>query len=60
MTQAEIGVIGAGAFGTALAVAQAAAGRRVALWARDPAAVAAMARRAKTSRGCPAWPCPRR
>jgi glycerol-3-phosphate dehydrogenase (NAD(P)+) len=38
----RIGVIGAGAFGTALAVAQAAAGRKVALWARDAAAVAAM------------------
>jgi glycerol-3-phosphate dehydrogenase (NAD(P)+) len=30
-----IGVIGAGAFGTALAVANAAAGRRVSLWGRD-------------------------
>jgi len=38
----RIGVIGAGAFGTALAVAQATAGREVALWARDPAAVEAM------------------
>jgi glycerol-3-phosphate dehydrogenase (NAD(P)+) len=38
----RIGVIGAGAFGTALAVAQAAAGREVTLWARDPGAVAAM------------------
>ncbi|WP_209425382.1 NAD(P)H-dependent glycerol-3-phosphate dehydrogenase [Pararhodobacter sp. SW119] len=39
----RIGVIGAGAFGTALAVAQAAAGREVALWLRDPAAAAEMA-----------------
>ncbi len=39
----RIGVIGAGAFGTALAVAQASAGREVALWARDAGAVAAMA-----------------
>ncbi|KPQ05521.1 MAG: glycerol-3-phosphate dehydrogenase (NAD(P)+) GpsA [Rhodobacteraceae bacterium HLUCCA12] len=31
----RIGVIGAGAFGTALAVAQAAAGRQVTLWARN-------------------------
>ncbi len=38
----RIGVIGAGAFGTALAVAQAAAGREVALWARDASVVAAM------------------
>lgn len=37
-----IGVAGAGAFGTALAVALAAEGREVRLWARDPAAVAVM------------------
>jgi glycerol-3-phosphate dehydrogenase (NAD(P)+) len=36
-----IGVVGAGAFGTALAVAQAAEGREVRLWGRDPAAIAA-------------------
>ncbi|MCC5971304.1 MAG: NAD(P)-dependent glycerol-3-phosphate dehydrogenase [Pararhodobacter sp.] len=43
MAQAErIGVIGAGAFGTALAIAQAAAGRQVTLWARDPAQAAEM------------------
>lgn len=41
--RAEIGVIGAGAFGTALAIAFARAGKRVALWARDPAQAAAMA-----------------
>lgn len=35
-----IGVIGAGAFGTALAVAQAAEGREVRLWGRDAAAMA--------------------
>jgi glycerol-3-phosphate dehydrogenase (NAD(P)+) len=38
-----IAVIGAGAFGTALAVAEAAEGRAVALWGRDPAAQAAAA-----------------
>jgi len=38
-----IGVAGAGAFGTALAVALAAAGRQVTLWARDADHVAAMA-----------------
>ena len=32
-----IGVIGAGAFGTALAVSLAQAGRDVRLWTRDPA-----------------------
>jgi glycerol-3-phosphate dehydrogenase (NAD(P)+) len=40
----EIGVIGAGAWGTALAVLWARAGRDVALWARDPAAVRLSAR----------------
>jgi glycerol-3-phosphate dehydrogenase (NAD(P)+) len=38
-----IGVIGAGAFGTALAVVQATAGKPVTLWGRDAAAMAAMA-----------------
>lgn len=37
-----IGIIGAGAFGTALAVALAKGGREVRLWARDPAQVLAM------------------
>lgn len=37
-----IGIAGAGAFGTALAVALARGGREVRLWARDPAQVAAM------------------
>jgi glycerol-3-phosphate dehydrogenase (NAD(P)+) len=36
------GVVGAGAWGTALAVAAARAGRRVILWARDPAQAEAM------------------
>ncbi len=39
-----IGVIGAGAFGTALAIAQMQAGHRVALWARDAGQAEAMAR----------------
>lgn len=37
-----IGVIGAGAFGTALAVVQAAEGRKVMLWGRDEAAMKRM------------------
>lgn len=37
-----IGVMGAGAFGTALAVSLALGGRKVVLWARDPEAVARM------------------
>ncbi len=37
-----IGIVGAGAFGTALAVALAKGGREVRLWARDPGQVLAM------------------
>jgi glycerol-3-phosphate dehydrogenase (NAD(P)+) len=47
-----IGVIGAGAFGTALAVAQAAEGREVRLWGRNSAAMAA----AETARATPRLP----
>ena len=47
-----IGVVGAGAFGTALAVAEAAAGRDVRLWGRDAARMAAAAR----DRATPALP----
>ncbi len=39
-----IGIVGAGAYGAALALAAARAGRRVLLWARDAAAVDAIAR----------------
>ena len=39
-----IGVVGGGAWGTALAVAAARAGKQVVLWARDPAQAEAMAR----------------
>lgn len=38
----HIGVVGGGAWGTALALAAARAGRHVTLWARDPGSVAAM------------------
>lgn len=38
----SVGVIGAGAFGTALAIAMARAGRSVVLWARNPDLAAAM------------------
>lgn len=44
MTEGLIGVIGAGAFGTALAVALARGGREVQLWARDEAQLALMAK----------------
>lgn len=40
---ASIGVVGAGAFGAALALAAARAGRRVVLFGRDPARIAALA-----------------
>ena len=49
----RIGVVGAGAWGTALANAAARAGREVALWARDPAHVAEMATRRVNDRGLP-------
>jgi glycerol-3-phosphate dehydrogenase (NAD(P)+) len=48
----RIGVIGAGAFGTALAVALARDGRDVSLWARDPNAIAVM----RTTRRAPRLP----
>ena len=48
--QGVIGVLGAGAFGTALAVAQAAEGREVRLWGRDPEAMAAAERAREVSR----------
>lgn len=47
-----IGIVGAGAFGTALAVALAKGGREVRLWARDPAQVRAM----QETRTSPALP----
>ncbi|MEM7490342.1 MAG: NAD(P)-binding domain-containing protein, partial [Pseudomonadota bacterium] len=45
-----IGVVGAGAFGTALACAWGAAGQDVVLWGRDPAAMAAAERDRRTPR----------
>ena len=42
MSFTRVGVVGAGAWGTALANCAARAGREVTLWARDPAAVADM------------------
>src|SRR5215213_1962175 len=49
MTQ-RIVVIGAGAWGTALANCAARAGREVTLWARDPATIAAIAARRESPR----------
>ncbi|MGU3497093.1 NAD(P)H-dependent glycerol-3-phosphate dehydrogenase [Xanthobacteraceae bacterium A53D] len=49
----RIGVVGAGAWGTALANAAARAGRDVRLWARDAAQVADMVARRENVRGLP-------
>jgi len=54
----RIGVIGAGAFGTALAVAQAAAGREVVIWARDGETVAAMNAARENAARLPGVPLP--
>ncbi|NDV02639.1 NAD(P)H-dependent glycerol-3-phosphate dehydrogenase [Pseudoroseicyclus tamaricis] len=45
-----IAVAGAGAFGTALAIAEALAGREVILWGRDPAAIEEASRTRRTAR----------
>ena len=49
----SVTVLGAGAFGTALAVALARDGRQVALWARDPAHAAEIARDRRNDRRLP-------
>ena len=49
----HIGVIGGGAWGTALAAAAARAGRRVTLWAREPEVVAAIQGRHENRRFLP-------
>lgn len=54
-----IGVIGAGAFGTALAVGEAVQGRPVTLWGRDAAAMDAI-EAVEPTRGYRASACPRR
>lgn len=48
-----IGIVGAGAFGTALAVALAKGGREVRLWARDPELVRQMQASRENVRGLP-------
>jgi glycerol-3-phosphate dehydrogenase (NAD(P)+) len=54
MSLEHIGVLGAGAWGTSLANVAARGGARVSLWARDPAAVTAMAV-SRESRGLPGF-----
>ncbi len=49
----RIAVVGAGAWGTALATVAARPGRRVTLWSRDPAEAAAMADRRENRRSLP-------
>lgn len=48
-----IGIVGAGAFGTALAVALAKGGRQVRLWARDPAQVHTLQETRRNDRALP-------
>ena len=50
---ATLGIVGAGAWGTALAQAAARSGREVVLWARDPAIVQAIERDRRSSRAFP-------
>ena len=52
----RIAVLGAGAWGTALATVAARPGRRVTLWTRDPAAAAAMAEHRENRRSLPGVP----
>ena len=53
MNDQAIGIIGAGAFGTALAIVLARAGRRVVLWGRNPNAIADMMRERQNSTALP-------
>jgi glycerol-3-phosphate dehydrogenase (NAD(P)+) len=48
-----VGILGGGAWGTALALVAARAGRKVTLWMRDPAALAAMRQRHENLRYLP-------
>jgi glycerol-3-phosphate dehydrogenase (NAD(P)+) len=53
-----IAILGAGAWGTALAIQAARAGQRVTLWARDPAMAAALAATRENARHLPGFPLP--
>jgi glycerol-3-phosphate dehydrogenase (NAD(P)+) len=55
---ARVGVIGAGAWGTAIALAALRAGRETVLWARNPDTVEAMGRERENSRYLPGIPLP--
>ena len=56
---ADIAVLGAGSWGTALAIQCARAGRPARLWGRDRAHIAAMARERSNQRYLPDVPLPR-
>ena len=58
-SMATVGVIGAGAWGTALAVVAARAGTEVRLWGRDRAQIACLAARRRTRATFPVSPSPR-
>jgi glycerol-3-phosphate dehydrogenase (NAD(P)+) len=54
----KVAILGAGAWGTALAIQAARAGRDVVLWARDPARAAAIAAARENARYLPGVPLP--
>src|SRR5579863_8893915 len=56
--QGSVAVLGAGSWGTALAIQLARAGRAVRLWGRDGARLAAMARARRNERYLPSAPFP--
>ena len=57
-TSGPIGVVGAGSWGTALAIVAARAGRPVVLWGRDPAQIETMAALRENVRYLPGMPLP--
>lgn len=54
----KIGIVGAGAFGTALAIALGRAGREITLWARDAVQAEAMQKARENARHLPGAPLP--
>ena len=54
----HVGVIGAGAWGTALALVAAQAGRRIILWAREPEVIDSVRRHRENTRYLPGVPLP--
>lgn len=58
MERPDIGILGAGAFGTALAIAMSVQDRRVRLWARDAEHAGEMVRAGENARRLPGMPFP--